>query len=98
MSKADALRLPEYLSHIIEAIERIHRYVSDMSEVDFLADEKTQDAVIRNFENIGEASRSLFTRIRPKLNDSIVVPRNFSNYTVAVNEKNMPNGVALKKA
>jgi uncharacterized protein with HEPN domain len=59
MSKADALRLPEYLSHIIEAIERIHRYVSDMSEVDFLADEKTQDAVIRNFENIGEASRNI---------------------------------------
>lgn len=33
MSKADALRLPEYLGHIIEAIERIHRYVADMSEV-----------------------------------------------------------------
>ena len=59
MSRADALRLPEYLGHIIEAIERIHRYVADMSEVDFLSDEKTQDAVIRNFENIGEASRNI---------------------------------------
>ena len=27
MSKSDAIRLPEYLRHILEAIERIHRYV-----------------------------------------------------------------------
>lgn len=49
MSKADILRLPEYLEHILQAIERIHRYVEDMDEVAFLSDEKTQDAVIRNF-------------------------------------------------
>lgn len=59
MSKADALRLPEYLHHIVEAIEHIHSYVKDMSEVDFLEDCKTQDAVIRNFEIIGEASRNI---------------------------------------
>ena len=56
MSKTDILRLPEYLGHILEAIERIHRYVEDLDEVGFLQDEKTQDAVIRNFEIIGEAS------------------------------------------
>ena len=59
MSKADVLRLPEYLGHIVEAIERIHRYVEDMNEVTFLSDQKTQDAVIRNFEIIGEASRNI---------------------------------------
>jgi len=59
MSKKDILRIPDYLEHIIEAIERIHRYVEDMSEVDFLDDEKTQDAVVRNFEIIGEASRNI---------------------------------------
>jgi uncharacterized protein with HEPN domain len=59
MSKTDALRLPEYLRHIIEAIERIHRYVENMGEVAFLGDQKTQDAVIRNFEIIGEASRNI---------------------------------------
>ena len=59
MSKADALRLPEYLHHIVDAIERIHSYVKDMSEVAFLEDCKTQDAVIRNFEIIGEASRNI---------------------------------------
>ncbi len=59
MSKADVLRIPDYLGHIIEAIERIHEYVSDMEEVAFLADRKTQDAVIRNFEIIGEAARNI---------------------------------------
>ena len=55
MSKADKLRVPDYLGHILEAIRRIHRYVEDMAEVAFLDDIKTQDAVIRNFEIIGEA-------------------------------------------
>ncbi|NOT18028.1 MAG: DUF86 domain-containing protein [Sulfuriferula sp.] len=59
MSKADILRIPDYLQHIVNAIERIHRYVEDMVEVVFLVDEKTQDAVIRNFEIIGEASHNI---------------------------------------
>lgn len=59
MSKADILRIPDYLGHIVEAIERIHEYVSDMDEVAFLEDRKTQDAVIRNFEIIGEAARNI---------------------------------------
>ena len=59
MSKSDILRLPEYLGHIVQAIDRVHRYVADMHEADFLTDEKTQDAVIRNFEVIGEASNNV---------------------------------------
>lgn len=59
MSKADKLRIPDYLAHIVEAIQRIHRYVEDMDEVRFLNDPKTQDAVIRNFEIIGEACRNI---------------------------------------
>jgi uncharacterized protein with HEPN domain len=59
MSKKDILRILDYLEHIVEAIERIHRYVEDLSEVDFLDDEKTQDAVVRNFEIIGEAARNI---------------------------------------
>ena len=59
MSKTDILRLPEYLGHIFQAIERVHRYVADMPEAGFLKDEKTQDAVIRNFEVIGEASNNI---------------------------------------
>lgn len=59
MKKDDILRLPEYLSHIVQAIERIRRYVDDMDESAFFQDEKTQDAVIRNFEIIGEASNNI---------------------------------------
>jgi uncharacterized protein with HEPN domain len=59
MSKADILRVPDYLEHIVEAIERIYRYIEDIDEPAFLQDEKTQDAVIRNFEIIGEAARNV---------------------------------------
>ena len=33
--------------------------LKSMSEVEFMGDRKTQDAVIRNFEIIGEASRNI---------------------------------------
>ena len=59
MSKADALRIPDYLEHIVEAIERIARYLTDTDEVAFLNDQKTQDAVVRNFEIIGEAAHNI---------------------------------------
>ena len=59
MSKADILRIPDYLEHILEAIERIDRYLSDTDEISFLNDQKTQDAVVRNFEIIGEAARNI---------------------------------------
>jgi len=59
MSKSDVLRVPDYLGHILEAIERIHLYIEDMSEVAFQEDRKTQDAVIRNFEIIGEAAHNI---------------------------------------
>ena len=32
MSKADKLRISDYLEHILEAIERIDRYTQDMNE------------------------------------------------------------------
>ena len=54
-----ALRLEEYLKHILEAIDRIQKYCDDMSEINFFASEITQDAVIRNFEIIGEASKNI---------------------------------------
>lgn len=59
MSKSDILRIPDYLAHIHEAIERIDRYLADTDEIAFLNDQKTQDAVIRNFEIIGEAAHNI---------------------------------------
>lgn len=55
-------RLIDYLAHILEAIERIEEYVSDMDEMAFLDNKLVQDAVIRNFEIIGEASRNIEKR------------------------------------
>ncbi len=53
MNRASGLRVPDYLEHILEAIGQIEKYVEDMSEVDFLNDRKTQDAVLRNFYWLG---------------------------------------------
>lgn len=52
-------RLRDYLGHIAEAIERIQRYTAGMDEAAFRASDVVQDAVIRNFEVIGEASRNI---------------------------------------
>ena len=74
MSKAGKLRVPEYLGHILEAIRRIHLYVEDMTEVQFLEDAKTQDAVIRNFEIIGYEevqAKALKRALSEQLGDSM---------------------------
>ena len=59
MSKKDKARLADYLKHIVEAISLIETYVEDVEEQQFLNDKKTQDAVIRNLEIIGEASNNI---------------------------------------
>jgi uncharacterized protein with HEPN domain len=52
-------RAADYLGHILQAIERIERYTENMNESAFLESELKQDAVIRNFEIVGEASRNI---------------------------------------
>jgi uncharacterized protein with HEPN domain len=47
------------LADMVEAIERIRRYVHGMDRDQFCEDERTQDAVARNLEIMGEAVRSL---------------------------------------
>lgn len=56
-----------YLSHIIKAINTIQEYLKGFSYNEFLKDEKTQDAVIRNLEIIGEASSKLEQNFIEKL-------------------------------
>ena len=60
--KRDPQRLPDYLNHILEAIERSEEYVSELDEMAFLGNKLVQDAVIRNFEVIGEASNNIEKR------------------------------------
>ena len=47
-----------YLSDILEAIDRILAYTTGGRET-FFADPRTQDAVVRNIEIIGEATRGV---------------------------------------
>ena len=52
-----------YLEHMLEAIERIQRYVGRKRRAGFLGDALLQDAVIRNIEIVGEAAG----RVSPEL-------------------------------
>ena len=44
-----------YLEDIIEAIDSIEEYTKELTYAAFVKDKKTVDAVVRNFEIIGEA-------------------------------------------
>lgn len=54
----------DFLADILEACRRAQSYVADMNYEQFLADTKTQDAVMRNLEIIGEATTRLSTKLR----------------------------------
>jgi uncharacterized protein with HEPN domain len=55
-----------YIADISDCIKRIKLYTKKLSFEQFLKDEMCIDAVIRNFEIIGEASRQLPKEIRAK--------------------------------
>lgn len=54
MSERELTLLPE---DIRDSAGKILNYTSGMSFEDFLNDDKTVDAVVRNFEIIGEAAK-----------------------------------------
>ena len=53
-----------YLEDIKEAINYINEYVSGLSQHDFASQKIVQDAVVRQLEIIGEATKRLSTSIR----------------------------------
>ena len=67
------LRVNDYLGHILEAIGRIDDYTRNLDQSGFESDAKTQDAVIRNMEIIGEACKNIrkhapdFARSHPEV-------------------------------
>lgn len=74
MNKKSKLYILDYLDHILTAIQRISHYTDEMSEATFLKNELVQDAVIRNIEIIGEASRNI-ERYHPDFTkDHLAVP------------------------
>ncbi len=55
-----------YIEHINICIKRIKEYTEGLDENDFLKENLVQDAVIRNFEIIGEATKNLNKDFRLK--------------------------------
>lgn len=53
-----------YLEDMIDAINRIEEYTKGMSYEAFVKDRKTVDAVVRNFEIVGEAAKNVPEKIR----------------------------------
>jgi uncharacterized protein with HEPN domain len=55
----DRQRLTDYLRHMADAARKTEGYIEGMEKADFLADERTQQAVILNLVIIGEAATRL---------------------------------------
>lgn len=60
MSRDPAL----YLQDMRDGAGKIRRYTANMSFQEFLADEKTFDAVLRNLEIVGEAAKHVPEEVR----------------------------------
>src|SRR3989339_312001 len=63
MSKRDWLL---FVDDIIESIQKIETYISPLGHDDFMADPKTNDAVVRNLEIIGEATKNIPEDVKKK--------------------------------
>ena len=59
-------RDPDFLADILEASIRAQKYISGLDYDGFMSDTKTQDAIIRTLEIVGEATKQL----TPELRDS----------------------------
>ncbi len=55
-----------YLIHIIEAIEKIEKYISQLDEKSFYSSDLVQDAVIRELQIVGEAARRIDQGVKDK--------------------------------
>jgi uncharacterized protein with HEPN domain len=58
-----------YLEDLLLAMNRIGEYIEGLSFIDFKKDYRTVDAVIRNFEIIGEAAKNLPDEVKEKYSE-----------------------------
>lgn len=59
----------DYLNDILDAAEKIERFTEGMTRDEFHDDAKTADAVLRNFEVIGEATKNVPEAVRQDYHD-----------------------------
>lgn len=55
-----------YLEDIRDSIKKIEEYTKDLNFDEFIKDEKTIDAVVRNLTIIGEAAKNIPNKIKSK--------------------------------
>jgi len=55
-----------FLLHIVDACEKIQLYLGNLSQDEFMQNQLVQDAVMRNFEIIGEATKHIPDEFRQK--------------------------------
>ncbi len=55
-----------YIDHILESLNKITEYTEGYTESSFLDSNKTQDAVIRQLEIIGEATKKISKEFKEK--------------------------------
>jgi uncharacterized protein with HEPN domain len=69
------------IEDILSAVDRIESFIAGMTEVQFLQDQRTIDAVARNLGIIGEAARHVPDEIRGRAPEvpwrTVVAMRNF---------------------
>ncbi len=58
-----------YLEDILKSATKVSRYTDGMTFEDFLADERTMDAVVRNLEIIGEAAKNVPLEVRSSISN-----------------------------
>lgn len=55
-----------YLEDMVRSCEKILRYTQDLTFEEFIADEKTYDAVLRNLQLLGEAAKQIPEELRER--------------------------------
>ncbi len=82
MSKRDLKLL---LEDMLESAQKINRYTSNLNVDSFQKDDKTIDAVVRNFEIIGEAANRIDPDFKPALcNRASITNTNYCKSVVSL--------------
>jgi len=57
-----------YIKDILDCIDKIEKYVKGLSFEDFTKNKMVIDAVVRNFEIIGEAAKNISSEVKARYN------------------------------
>jgi uncharacterized protein with HEPN domain len=58
-----------FIMDMLESINKIEKYIEGLNYEQFIRDEKTKDAVVRNLEIIGEAANQIPKEIQQKFSN-----------------------------